>query len=125
MAGLLNDKQIQQYDILAIQEPWRNPFFHTTYNPTRDHFDLIYQNHSANMTRKGQWTYTDHSPDLITLSIRCSINDTLERTIHIHNIYNPSPSTNSRLGTLPLLEEVLQQYETGAELIEMSRCASI
>lgn len=26
MATLLRDPNVQEYDILAIQEPWRNPF---------------------------------------------------------------------------------------------------
>jgi hypothetical protein len=38
MATLLRDPRIQEYDILAIQEPWRNPFISTTHNPITHSF---------------------------------------------------------------------------------------
>jgi hypothetical protein len=43
MAGLLADERALEYDIIAIQEPWRNPFYHTTYHPVKDRFDLVYK----------------------------------------------------------------------------------
>jgi hypothetical protein len=43
MAGILADERALEYNIIAIQEPWRNPFHHTTYHPVKDHFDLVYQ----------------------------------------------------------------------------------
>ena len=76
MAGLLADSRITEYDILAIQEPWRNLFHHTTYNPIRGHFDLIYHDHATtrvcpfvNTKLRGSSTYTHHSPDYITLDL--------------------------------------------------------
>src|SRR5438046_41957 len=43
MAPLLHDQQIIEYDLLAIQEPWRNPFDNsTTHHRLKDHFHLIY-----------------------------------------------------------------------------------
>ena len=42
MASFLVDKQMLEYDIIALQEPWRNPFQHMTYHPVKDQFDLIY-----------------------------------------------------------------------------------
>jgi hypothetical protein len=42
MASLLRDKKITRYDILAIQEPWRNSFTNTTHNPIPQHFELAY-----------------------------------------------------------------------------------
>ena len=33
MAILLRDPRIQEYDILAFQEPWRNPVISTIHNP--------------------------------------------------------------------------------------------
>ena len=42
MASLLRDKRITNYDILAIQEPWRNPFINTIHNPIPQHFELAY-----------------------------------------------------------------------------------
>lgn len=38
MATLLHDPSIQEYDILALQEPWRNPYISTTHNPISSSF---------------------------------------------------------------------------------------
>lgn len=43
-ASLLRDRRITTYSILAIQEPWRNPFMNTTHNPIPQHFELAYSN---------------------------------------------------------------------------------
>lgn len=42
MATLLRDPRVREYDIVAIQEPWRNPFMSTTHHPAKDHFHLCY-----------------------------------------------------------------------------------
>lgn len=42
MATLLRDPRIDSYDILAIQEPWRNPFSETTHHPAKNQFHLCY-----------------------------------------------------------------------------------
>ncbi|KAJ6439009.1 reverse transcriptase [Purpureocillium lavendulum] len=42
MATLPRDPRIQEYDIIAIQEPWRNPFSDTTHHPAKDLFHLCY-----------------------------------------------------------------------------------
>lgn len=35
MATLLRDERIKEFDILAIQEPWRNPYISTTHHPAQ------------------------------------------------------------------------------------------
>ena len=42
MASLLRDERIGDFDIIAIQEPWRNPSFHTTHYPHSRSFHLFY-----------------------------------------------------------------------------------
>ena len=42
MATLLRDAETFKHSILAIQEPWANPFTSTTHHPIRDRFDLLY-----------------------------------------------------------------------------------
>ncbi|KAJ0142747.1 hypothetical protein HZ326_14427 [Fusarium oxysporum f. sp. albedinis] len=42
MATLLRDPDIGQYDILAIQEPWKNLFDTITYHLVKDQFHLCY-----------------------------------------------------------------------------------
>ena len=43
MAPLLADPEVQKYHILAIQEPWKNPTIHTSYNPSSSAFHLVYR----------------------------------------------------------------------------------
>jgi len=40
MIALLQEKKIQEYDILMIQEPWRFRKGAKTYNPSRANFAL-------------------------------------------------------------------------------------
>jgi len=119
MASLLANEKALEYDIIALQEPWRNRYQYTTYHPVKDRFDLIY--HETASTRvcfyircelQGSWRYEHHSPDLSTLSIQIQAQeDENRRTIHIHNVYNPTPIQRSTQGTVLLLDQVLQQYE--------------
>ncbi|KAI9768417.1 MAG: hypothetical protein M1839_004114 [Geoglossum umbratile] len=93
MAGLLADKRALEYDIIAIQEPWRNPFHPTTYNPVKDRFDLIYL--ESNSTRvcffinsklRGSWTHTHYSPDYAAIALQIQEHDReYPRTIYIYN----------------------------------------
>ncbi|KAK2922996.1 hypothetical protein FoTM2_017264 [Fusarium oxysporum f. sp. vasinfectum] len=48
MATLLRDPDIGRYDILAIQEPWKNPFDTTTHHPAKDQFHLCYPDKDRN-----------------------------------------------------------------------------
>ena len=84
-------------------------------------FDLVYYDHAAmrvcffiNVKLRGLWSYTHHSPDFGSLRLQCQ-----DRTIHIHNIYNPSPGPGNRLKTLALLDKVLQQHKIGEEHIAL------
>lgn len=42
MATLLRDPRVMDYDVLAVQEPWRNPFMSTTHHPAKAQFHLCY-----------------------------------------------------------------------------------
>src|SRR5947207_467006 len=110
MTPLLHDKEILDYDILAIQEPWRNTFDNSTmHHPLKDRFHLIYPkedkarvcffvNKRLNTT---SWKITHTSADMctmITLELKTThtqeIDDYTEQIpspqrIHIHNVYNP------------------------------------
>jgi hypothetical protein len=47
LASLFQDPRTLEYDVLAIQEPWRNPFIATSYNPLKAHFQLTYLDDAA------------------------------------------------------------------------------
>ena len=120
-APLLRDTTVQDFDILAIQEPWRNPFTTTSYNYPQSDFYLAYPNlqlarvcfYVNKRLDLASWTVTTHSPDLQTLTIQYEDGDR-SKTIHVHNVYNPSPiSYSSReQGTLATLRKVLDSSES-------------
>jgi hypothetical protein len=83
MASLLRDPSFREYDILAIQEPWRNPFISTTHNPIPEYFHLhfpkdtreeparvcFFINKRLDETR---WRITEHTRDVCTPRITYS-----------------------------------------------------
>lgn len=93
LASLFQDPGVLEYDILAIQEPWRNPYVYTSYHPLKTHFQLAYL---ADATTRvclyinkrldpSTWRVSYVSKDIISLTIR---NPTSGRSIHIVNVYN-------------------------------------
>jgi len=125
MATLLRDTKIYRHSIIAIQEPWINPFASTTHNPIRDRFELLYP--EATVTEEAdatarvcffvnkeigatEWTYTQHSLDLITLHLKYKTSeDSRMRIVNVHNVYNSGPSLNVRgTQTLAKLKEALR-----------------
>jgi exonuclease III len=114
MASLLRDDRIRDFDVIALQEPWKNSQYNTTHNPNSRLFELVYLDDAGTRTcffvskriPTAQWTVTHHSPDLSTLIISCS-GQGMEEIIHIHNVYNPPADTDET--TIPLLREVLHK----------------
>jgi exonuclease III len=114
---LLQDPRIKEFDILAIQEPWRNPFITTGYCPSNANFYLVYPpEHLARVSlyvnkrlHPDTWTVTYQSADAQTVTIRYDQdNGEGKTTIAIHNIYNPPGSYNSQEpGTLETLRKTL------------------
>lgn len=43
MIPLFKNERIKEVDIIVLQEPWRNPWKHTTYHPLKNFFDLVYE----------------------------------------------------------------------------------
>ena len=93
LASLFKDRRILEYDILAIQEPWRNPFINTSYHPLKRHFHLTYLEDSSTRVclyinkrlDPSTWSVTYTTKDIISLKIR---NPNSRTTIHLYNIYN-------------------------------------
>ncbi|KAI0617491.1 hypothetical protein TUN199_10522, partial [Pyrenophora tritici-repentis] len=100
MATLLRDPQIHEYNILAIQEPWRNPYTATTHHPAKDIFHLCYP---AAADEEGparvcffvnkridhnRWHFKEHSRDICSLVIEPSRDQQEQQSVAVHNIYN-------------------------------------
>jgi ribonuclease HI len=129
MATLLRDPRIQEYDVLALQEPWRNPFISTTHNPITHSFHICFPNNSREAPARvcffvnkridpNRWRFTDYTRDLSTLEIT-TITPTAEATtkIYIHNVYNPPRSSDYRMSCLPHLRTVLSAHQEEEQII--------
>ncbi len=99
MASMLRDPQTWEYDILAIQEPWRNSFNNSTHHPCKDRFHLVYPTaidlelgparvcfFVNTRLDRAKWTFKEHSKDLITLDLQY-MEHKQRKCLHIHNIY--------------------------------------
>lgn len=117
MVSLLNEPNIKDYDIIAIQEPWRNEHVKSSYNPRSSGFHLAY---CENVNTRvcfyinekidvDTWTVSYPTADIVSLELLIK-EEQKDRKIFIHNVYNPSPisptSTNSP-SSLPALSRCL------------------
>ena len=122
MATLLRDPRVAEYDVLAIQEPWKNPFMSTTHHPAKDIFHLCYPNvdESEGPARvcffvnkrldNSAWQFEQHTRDLCTLKIRTGGPDTSDNELIIHNVYNAPQNTTDRESSLPVLKAQLEEH---------------
>lgn len=93
LASLFRDPGVLKYDILAIQEPWRNPFIDTSYHPLKEHFQLTYLADAGTRVcfyinkriDPSTWNVSYVSKDIISLKI---LNPCSGRKMHILNVYN-------------------------------------
>jgi len=124
LVPLLHQESVQDIDIIAIQEPWRNAFLSTTYNAHATGFTLAYASEEEDTRvcfyinkrlNTQQWEITHRSRDLCSMRLEInSDNNRNSNIINIHNVYNPSPiSTSSTEGptTLPQLKSMLTAGE--------------
>ena len=117
MISLFEDQWVQDIDILAIQEPWRNPGQGTTYHPLKRFFELVFDDKSNNtrvcffVNKKlalSEWSFTYNTSELCTLHLKIAE----LRKIHIHNVYNPCSSRGDDLskGSIPNLMKAIQHF---------------
>lgn len=129
MAPLLEDKEVKDIDILAIQEPCGHPINQTSYNLGSSGFHLVHLGGPGVRTcfyvnkkiDTDSWEPVYRGGDLCSLKMtleperRIGQGGSLEtspKAVWIHNVYNPSPvshESNDSPSTLPLVEEALSQ----------------
>jgi exonuclease III len=110
MIPLFESERITNFDILAIQEPWRNLYQPTTNKRLNQHFELHYMNDKNTRVcffvnkrvALASYTITHRSKDLCSLALKLAEG----RTINVHNIYNPCKSSEDK-SNLPLLRTAL------------------
>ena len=114
MIGLLQDPSIAQFDIIAIQEPWRNKHDHATYNPRDSPFTVIDSRSSGSRVctyinkriAPSSWSATIHSGDAQSIRMILAGEEHNRRTdptgeeyrrniVHIHNVYSPPPASHA------------------------------
>ncbi|KAF2844552.1 hypothetical protein T440DRAFT_355671, partial [Plenodomus tracheiphilus IPT5] len=95
MASLLRDPGIHDFDIIAIQESWRNPYTATTHHPAKDRFHLCYPTGDA-----------DGLPRVCFFI-----------QLAVHNVYNPPKGTRNQRSTLPQVREALDKHRTDEQII--------
>ena len=122
MASMLRDPRAVAMDILAIQEPWRNPFMATTHHPAKDIFHLCYPVDSDNRPVRvcffvnkrldnTKWQFQPHTRDAYSLSLRLTSHGDLDTTLSIHNVYNPPQGNDDRESALPQLRKILANHK--------------
>lgn len=128
MATLLRDPRVMEYDILAIQEPWRNPFMSTTHHPAKAQFHLCYpaaiEGGPARVcffVNKGldntMWQFKSHTRDACSLQIQYPVDDQTRGCLHIHNIYNSGQTTEDRESVLPLILTLLETHQLDDRIV--------
>ena len=124
MIPLLADPRTQNYDIIAVQEPWRNPNVPTTLNSYQSGFHLLYRPGgdtrvcfyvNANIN-PSSWDVEYPSADICTLTITVHTGITA-KTINIHNIYNPSPTSYTSTNSPSTIPTAAQQLRKNGEHI--------
>ena len=95
--SLFADPTVKNFDILAIQKPWRNVFVTTSYNSSSFDFHLTY--HATENARvcfyvnikidSNTWKIKHHLNDFITFVLHTH-SEHLNKVINIYNIYNSS-----------------------------------
>ena len=117
LASLFRDCGITDFDVLAIQEPWRNPFIATSYHPLKDSFHLAYPEDEETrvclyINRRidpSTWTVYHSTKDIISLKIS---NPALGTSLHLVNVYNEVGTS-----TLSNLRELLSGMDRQDELV--------
>ena len=112
MADAFNHHKIRDYDILAIQEPYRNRYQNTTHHPTKDRFHLLYFNSENTRTcffinrrmDPGTWHVRYINEDICVLQLGTPNQEYLQ----IYNVYN-EPGAESKTRTLEILEQELRK----------------
>ena len=90
--------------MIAIQEPWRNPYDSAAYNPRDSPFHLVDAKKAGSRVSTyvnkrlplHSWHETFHSKDLLSVTLRIAGEPLETRVINIHNVDNPSPETTTK-----------------------------
>ena len=128
MASLLRDSNIHEFDVIAIQEPWKNPYTATTHHPAKDKFHLCYPTaHTEGTARvcffiskridKARWRFKERTRDICTIIIDPTGDQQSQGRVIIHNVYNPPKTSSNRQSVLPQTREALRHYQAEEQVV--------
>lgn len=117
MADLFQDPRVLRYDVLIVQEPWRNLYITTSYHPLKEHFQLTYLEDVTTRVYfyinkridPSTWSVSYITKDIIALEIT---SPSLYNKLCVINVYN-KVVTN----TLHDLREVIGRFSPRNELL--------
>jgi hypothetical protein len=124
MAQFLRDPEFLKAVIIAIQEPWDNPYTDTTHHPAKATHQLLYPDSQETGGRARvclfiskridptKWRHTAHSRDCQELELHCNTGK-----LRLFNIYNPRLDADNQTDTLDLLEQVLDREDSSCLLL--------
>ena len=124
MIPLLADPRVQEYDVIAIQEPWRNPNMPTTLSSHQSGFHLLYRPggdtrvcfYINDKINPSSWEVSYPSRDMCSLALSVHT-EGKTKLIHIHNVYNPSPISYSSTNSPSTIPEAQHSLESDGEHI--------
>ncbi|KAB2110395.1 hypothetical protein AG0111_0g1384 [Alternaria gaisen] len=125
---MLRDPRVHEYDILAIQEPWRNPFAATTHHPAKNVFHLCCPaEEEAGPARvcflinkridHKKWQFKEYSRDICSLTLEFGDNQLERRHITIHNLYNPARRSEGDNTVLSDIRTVLHNNQANEQIL--------
>ena len=99
MVSMLCDPKIQEYDILAIQEPRRDPFAATTHHPAKQVFQICCPAEEEagpvqvcffikKRLNYRKWRFKEQSRDICSLTMESGDDRQERQHLTIHNIYD-------------------------------------
>ncbi|KAJ3562896.1 hypothetical protein NPX13_g8391 [Xylaria arbuscula] len=124
MATMLRDPNVLEFDVIAVQEPWRNPYQATTHHPAKARFHLCYPGETEEGPARVclfinksidhlRWQFKEHTRDICTWIVTLAN----EQHLVLHNIYNPGQTASDRQSVLPLLRQILDEYSHEEQIV--------
>jgi hypothetical protein len=119
MILLLADSNIQDFDVIAIQELWRNFFVSTTLSSSQSGFHLLYRPgedtricfYVNDKLNTNSWDVEYLTVDICTLKLKIKGLGGGTDTVRIHNVYNPSSAFYASRDSSSTLSAVLRSLD--------------
>ncbi|KAH6044453.1 hypothetical protein HBI67_247390 [Parastagonospora nodorum] len=128
MATLLRDPRVHEYDILAIQEPWWNPYAATTHHPAKDVFHLCYP--AGNRGRPARvcffvnrrldhskWRFKEKTGDVCSIVLDLTGEGRERRQLAVHNVYNPATHLTNAESALDDSRAILREHQEMEQIL--------